>query len=90
MKIPATLCVHVQGADGQLTAVRRVNLPCTPFDGMAVDGLRVQRSSWETGTDMWRLTLEGYSQIHGDAMENFAELVGQVNVKDWQMEFKKA
>ncbi len=90
MKIPATLCVHVQGADGRLTATRRVNLPCTPFDGMAVDGLRVQRSSWQTGTESWLLTLEGYSQIHGHTMGNFAELVGEINVKGWQTEFKKA
>ncbi len=76
MKIPAILCVHCHGKDGVVEATRRVNLPCTPFDGIAVDGLRVLKADWRTEDEVWWLMLEGYQQQHGNAADNFIAHVG--------------
>ncbi len=80
MKIPVILIVRAQGKDGAVEGRRRAYLPCTPFDGLWVDGLRVQKVNLLTADKdkepAWELTLQGYTQIHGDARRNLLALIG--------------
>jgi hypothetical protein len=87
MKIPAVLCIRVQGKDGVIDASTKINLPCLPFEGLCIDGLRVIKIDWRSESQSWRLTLDGYAQPHGEVRHNFARQVGDPSV--WNVELQE-
>jgi hypothetical protein len=77
MKIPVILKIQAQGADAIATATKAIDLPCTPFEGMGVDGHRVILADFCTLSGKWELTLKGYNQTHGDAIQHLEGLLGE-------------
>jgi hypothetical protein len=87
MKVPVLLKMIVSGRDGTATATRKAFLPCTPFDGLWVDGHRVLRADYQTkGSPEWILLLAGGSSTFGDARENLKTFI---DVAGWDVDFKE-